>query len=193
MNIPHSLHPNYIHLNKLTFAEYDIIYHVNDCYAIKELSSVGYRDQLLFQKFKSKIQQMNLIVVDTIFPIFLADVALTALVKERTSFSQYSLTSKFYCSFDLPRNKHYLPYKFKKFINYLAFSNIASETVCKGEIQRDWVYYLKNSSEEIKYYSIYDQFELQNFLFERLELIIDTKKSTLVEREVTLNFKIRFS
>lgn len=187
------IQPNFIHLNKITFAEYVIIYHINDCFSIRELSSIHSKHILLFQKFKNKVQQINLMIIDTIFPIIIADVATSLLIKKVASFKQYAISSdKYLLGFDIPVKNYYFQYKFHKFINYLLFSDVASDNPSKGEIQTDKVYCLKNDSEEIKYYSIFEQRELQELLFEKIVLSIDPIKSNISKQEVHLTFKISF-
>lgn len=86
--------PVFIHLKEKVFAEYKIIYHINDGYAIKELSRFSSKHQLLFQKFSNKIQQMNLMYVDSIFPIHLADVALELFFNRVSAFRSYGFLEK---------------------------------------------------------------------------------------------------
>src|SRR5690242_11629687 len=110
----YGMQPNFIHLNKLIFANYKIIYHINDSYKIKNLSSVHSKHILLFQKFSNKVQQMNLIIVDDIFPILLADVALSSLLNNISSFNDYALIAdKKLLLIDTINNKDYFKYKFR--------------------------------------------------------------------------------
>ena len=117
----------FIHLKGKAFAEYKIIYHINDGYSIKELSRFTANYQLLFQKFSSKIQQMNLMYIDSIFPIHLADVARETLLKGVSSFREYSLLKKEFIVISARRDTDYFRIKFYDFILQLLFSNIDLE------------------------------------------------------------------
>jgi len=61
-NIPSNL----INLNNNIFADFNIIYHINDSYKINDLKCINSKNQLLFTKFENKNQQLNLCFVDTI-------------------------------------------------------------------------------------------------------------------------------
>jgi hypothetical protein len=50
----------FIKLHNTIFAEYNIIYHINDNFSIRELSEFLNKYQLLFIKFENKVQQLNL-------------------------------------------------------------------------------------------------------------------------------------
>jgi hypothetical protein len=183
----------FTHLKGKVFAEYNIIYHINDGYSIKELNQFSTKHQLLFQKFSSKVQQMNLMFVDSIFPIHLADVALETFLNEVSSFKEYTFLQKDFVVIDIKRDINYFTRKFYDFILHLLFSNIASDTVFREEIQRDNVYCLKDESGELRYYSIYEQRELQDLLFDKMRLEINLKDSFIRKQNLTLSFRIAVS
>ena len=180
----------FINLKGKVFAEYNIIYHINDGYSIKDLNRFSSKHQLLFQKFSSKIQQMNLMFVDSIFPIHLADVALETFLNNVCSFREYALIGKNFVVIDTKTDVKYFRNKFYDFILHLLFSNIASEDFFKEEMQRHNVYYLKNEMNTIDYYSFYEQSELQSLLFDKMELQINFSSSFIKEPELTLCFRI---
>jgi hypothetical protein len=182
----------FTHLKGKVFAEFNIVYHINDGYAIKRLTDIQSKHQLLFQKFGSKIQQMNLMLVDSLFPIHLADAALETFLNGVSSFREYTFLKKDFIVIDTKMDVKFFRKKFFDFFLLLLYSNIASEVVCKGEFQSDHVYYLKNRSNEIYYYSIYEQRELQEMLFEKLLLEIDLNKSSISKQETNLCFRISF-
>ncbi|MCX6312213.1 MAG: HpaII family restriction endonuclease [Bacteroidetes bacterium] len=180
----------FINLKAKTFAEYDIIYRINDCYAINQLSQINSNHQLLFQKFNNQIQQMNLVIVDSAFPIILADVALHVLTEEISTFEEYINARRFFVAVNPKYDRKYLTYKFKTFIHHLLFSNIASGNICKGEIEIDKVYCRKNDSSELEYYSTFQQFEMQEMMLEKMQLEINLKSSSLSNHIATLNLRI---
>jgi len=189
-NISHQ--PNFIHLKDKIFAEYNFIFHINDGYLINALSNFNSKDQLLFQKIKSKTLQLNLMMVDSIFPLILADVTLEVFLNGIRSFHEYAQLKNKIVINDLKLECNYLEYKFKNFIHYLLFSDIASQTTFKGIINLDRVYYLKNKIEELKYYSIFEQKEIQELLYINARLEINIDKSFINDDKANICLTIRF-
>lgn len=181
---------NFIHLKKYTFAEFNFIYHINDGFSIEHLSKFNGMHQLLFQKIDNKIYQMNLMVVDSIFPLILADVVLETFLNNISSFYDYTKYKKRIVINDMEFKRSYLEYKFKNFIHYLIYSNISSEKVFKGLIFANKIYYLKNEKNELHYYSIYEQKEFQELLFKKIKLVINYEKSFIYKGKANLCFKI---
>lgn len=182
--------PNFVNLKGKLLGEYKIVYHINNCYSIKSLSGIKFKNQLLFQKFSSKNQQMNLVLVDSFFPVILADLALEVLLNEKISFHQYIQTKKTMVVIDSRTDKDYFKYKFFMFIHHLLYSEIASEKVCKGETMTEVVYCLKGRVEKIDFYSYYEQCKLQLLLLKKLKLEIDLGRSTISKDSVSLCLKI---
>lgn len=183
---------NFIHLREKIFAEYNFVYHINDGYSIKELLKFNSKGQLLFQKINSKVKQMNLILVESIFPILLADIALEVFINKISSFSQYVTSRKRIAINDFEYDSDLLKYKLKYFIYFLLFSNIATEQICEGNIEPDNIYYLKNKRKEIQYYSFYERKELQDMLFQEITLKIDMDKSSIANKEANICLKVLF-
>lgn len=182
--------PNFIHLKNKTFAEYNFIYHINDGYIVKELMKFNDRNQLLFQKISNKVMQMNLMIVDSVFPLLLSDVVLFVLLNKSESFHNYINANKRIFISNKEYNIDLLKYKFRQFIHYLLYSDIASEIVFTGSIDSYKVYYLKDVKGELKYYSIYEQNELQELMFNRMKLEINFKKSIIRKDEAEICLRI---
>lgn len=181
----------FIHLKEKVFAEYNIIYHINDGYSIKDFTRFSFKSQLLFYKFSSKIQQMNLMLVDSIFPIHFSDVVLETFLNNISSFSEYINLKKMFTVIDSKKDKDYFTYKFRSLLELLLYSNISSNEVCKGDIENERVYYFKNDSGEITYYSIFERKQLKDLLLDKMKLKINLKKSFFINDEVSLNFEIK--
>ena len=188
--MPNGKKIDFINLKGKPFAECKIIYHINDCYSIKQLSEFRCKNQLLFQKFNSKTQQLNLSLVDSIFPNILSDVALDVFLNKVSTFNEYIRAEKTILVISPERDKEYFKYKFFTFINYLLYRDIASNKIYKGKIHDIRNYCLKNKGGEIEFYSIYDQNELQLMLLDKMKLQIDLKSSSIGKEEVTLYLKI---
>ncbi len=180
----------FIHLNDRTFAHYKIIYRINDGYAVRDLTQIHSKHLLLFQKFSNKIQQMNLMLVDSIFPIHLADVALEVLMNNVSSFKEYILLKKKFTVLDPKRDEQYFNYKFKTFIHHLLFSNIASHEVCKGIVKHDKVYTLNYQFDEMEYFSPLGISKLIDGVLDKMKLKIDFNQSKILKEEVELKLRI---
>ena len=133
---------------------------------------------------------MNLMIIDSVFPIHLADVARETLLNGVSSFQEYSFRQKDFIVISAKRDAGYFRIKFFDFILQLLFSNIALEEPFQIESKRENIYYLKNETNEIDYYTYYDQRKLQELLFEKMRLEIDKANSSITKDEVTLCLKI---
>lgn len=182
---------NIIKLKGKFFSEYKIIYHINDCFSVKKLSNFNSKHQLLFQKFENKVQQINLVLIDSFFPVILADVALEVFLNKVNSFNEYIEAKKPIIVFDANRDKDYFKHKFFTFIHLLLYSEIDSDKICKGDIQTDKIFCIRNDLSELQFYSIYEQSQLQLMLLDRMNLEINFKSSSISKEEVKLNLQIR--
>lgn len=183
---------NFIRLKDKTFAEYKFIYHINDGYSIKKLSDFSSKHQLLFQRMGNKIQQINLMLVDSVFPLILVDLVQEVFLKRVESILQYIDSKNKIVIEDTQFDKNYLRYKFDNFIHLLLYSNIASDKVCKSDFKADKIYYLNNTKGVIMYYSIYDLKELQDLLLQKMKLEINIDKSYIKNKNASLYMKIRY-
>lgn len=182
----------FIHLKGKIFAEYNIIYRVNDCYNIKNLDRVTGKHQLLFQKFENKIQQFNLIIVDSVFSNIIADFTLEILLTEISSFNEYINLRKDSIMVSREWDRKFYRYKFNTFIHYLTFSNIHTKEVCKGEIYQDIVYCKKGRDRRIDYYPIYCLSEIQKMFLQQMKIQINHSKSYIINQEANVCLEMFF-
>lgn len=182
---------DFIHLKGKIFGEYNIIYRINDCYSIKELDKIVAKDQLLFQKYGSKIQQFNIIIVDSVFPAILADLTLEVLLKKISSFNEYINLKKDSIIISRRWDQEFYRYKFQTFIHYFAFSNIHTQEICKGEIDTERVYY-KKSNDGVEYYPIYCLHQFQEMLLGQMEIKVDYSKSFIFNQEASICLQFIF-
>ena len=176
----------FIHLKNHDFGEFEICYHVNDGYVLPELRSVGSSDQLLFQGFKSRTQQLNLMMVDSVFPIMMAEMAVYVLLNGPMTIADYVLKGN-------PSHGAYLmEHKMKRFINCLLYTNIVHLTPFNGEHDHERVFYQKRTNDEIEFYSIYEQRELGDLIYRVLMVEVDMERSMLNKgkADLALNFNL---
>jgi len=192
-----SLFPNeriasFINLKGKIFAEYNIIYRINDKFSVSNLSQFKNKYQLLFQRFESKVQQLNLVMIDSLFPSILSDIALEVFLNNISSFNQYIDLKKTIKVIDADSKveKEYFKYKFLTFIHQLLYSEIATDNVFNGKILTDRIYCLKNNNGEIEFYSFFEQNKLQQLLFEKMRIEINLDTSSISRKEVKLCLKI---
>ncbi len=181
---------NFIHLKDITFAEYNIVYYVRDFNSVKSLSDLTNINTSSFISFDSDVQYLNLILIDSIFSSIIADLGLNVFLKNVSSIKEYITKEKEIKRFDSLCGEEPIKYKFFNFIHLLVYSNIASEEVSNGNIDSSKIYYFKNKNNEIQYYSIYEQNELQLYLIDNMKLEIDLKKSFIEEDEATICLRI---
>ena len=82
----------FINISNKVFAEYVLIYRVNDGYSVSDLKNFKSKHQLFFQRIESINQQLNLIFVDSVFTNILADVVLEVFINKIKSFNECIIT-----------------------------------------------------------------------------------------------------
>jgi len=189
---PGTIRPNFIHLKDLVRIEYEFIYHINDGYSIDNLRDFSSKNQLLFQRLGSKQQQMNLMMVDSIFPILLSDAVIDIFLYGVNSFSQYVDRKNNDIVVNTQFASGYVEYKLKQFIYFLLFSDLNLDAPFHGHTDNTKVYYLKNGQEEVCYYSIYDLKELQCLLVGKMKLTVNRAKSYILKQDAHLFLEMRF-
>jgi hypothetical protein len=174
----------FIHLKDLVLGEFGITYHVNDGFVINELSRVSMKEQLLFQKMVSRNQQLNLMMVDSIFPLMMAEMATVVLMKGPMTFAQYVQTGN-------PIHGEFLmEHKLHQFIHHLLYADVAAEKPFKGTLDYERVYYRNGVNGEIEYYSIYEQRALEASIFQNAIIDIDHAKSILEAQEARIVLRV---
>ncbi len=182
---------NFVHLKNITFAEYQFKYHLNDCYGECDLSGLRNKDQLLFQKMSPKNHQLNLILVDSMFPILLSDIVLEVFIRGISSFEQYKAKRVEPVLMDMHLPRAYLHNKLFSFMDYLLYSKIAASKVWNGRFDYETVFYRKDGNGEIQYYPVYNRKELFEYMMPNVQLGIDKEKSFVKGRTVSLCFTIK--
>jgi hypothetical protein len=177
----------FLHLKGLNLGSFNLIYHLNDGFIIDRLTDVSIKEQLLFQRFASRDLQLNLMMVDTIFPLILAELTSAVLLHDSMTFLTYVNSGKSNYSTFL------LEHKMQQFINMLLYSDVAATSPFSGDMDYERLYYCRKSEEEIEYYSIYDKQELQNYIYEHAVLKIAADSSVLNGREIVLALDIHLA
>ncbi len=191
-SLSNNISPNFIHLKDNVFAEYVFVYHINDGYSIAEVKKINNKQQILFKKLVNKQQQLNLMFIDSSFPILLSDVVKTVLIKNTKSFQQYIDTIANKPIVDILQDSDYLKCKFTSFIHHLLYTNIANDQIFKREIDSDRVYYRKGNTDKIEYYSIYDQNKLQELMLIQMKLEIVYDRTFIEGCEASVCFRIKY-
>jgi hypothetical protein len=171
-------------------AEYDIIYHINDCYSIKHISKFTNKNQVLFQKFGSKIHQLNLALVDTSFPLILADVALEVFLNKVSTFDEYtgSLKKLTFLGYDL--SVSFLKYKLSKLLHCLLYSELSTDKVYNGEIHTNRVHRFENELGKIEVSSFLEQERLLSILKNHIKLDFISESTFVYRNDVKIRLQI---
>lgn len=174
----------FIHLKGLVLGSFRIVFYLDEGYVLSDLSKVSANAQLLFQKFKSRNQQLNLMMIDSVFPKMLAEVATTILIRGLQTLRTYVKDG------NSLYGEYLMNYKLNQFAHNLLYSNVVQDSPFNGQFDYEKVYYRLNAEKVIEYYSVYEQREISALVFEEAILKIDLKESALKGREVLLKLDI---
>jgi hypothetical protein len=177
-----------IHLENRVLAEYTIVYHINEGYAIRKLAAFIDKHQLLFKCYLSNIQHKNLMLFDSIFPNILADLTLDVFFNEVSGFKEYAQKEKSIVIINPKTDTSYLLYICKEFIHGLLFYETASKIPLTSRTFK--AYSLKNGKKEILFHSLHQPKGLEELLLEKIKLRIDVKASKIIQGDVLLCLQV---
>jgi len=180
----------FVKLEKMSLAEYSIVYSLADGFDILDLPDLNLKNQLFFEKFENLNQQQNLMYVDRFFPQVLADLALEVLLGNVGSLSDYIHAPKSFVVPDIDDEELYYNYKLKDFIEYLLYSDIALTKASSGNKNYEQFSLAKNILAEFGYCSLYERLKLYDYLMLNLQIRVSVVNSSLVENELVLRIKI---
>jgi hypothetical protein len=181
----------FIQLKGVTLATYTIVYRINDGYVVTDLSHIHSKFQLLFQRFENLQQQRNLMLVDSVFPVLMADIALEVLLGSVCTLREYIGSEKTLKMVSDGYEELFLPYKLHDFIELLVYSDIASRHSSKLERDFRRVYCRKNTADELKYFTLYERLKLYDYLIREMRLEIDWEKSDIKKHKACLCLRLR--
>jgi hypothetical protein len=182
---------DFIQLKGLTLATYVIVYRINDGYSATDISQIHSKFQLLFQRFGNLHQQRNLMMVDSVFPVLMADIALEVLLGVVRSLREYIGSEKTLKIVPDGYEELYLPHKFHDFIELLVYSDIASKHSSKVERDFRRIYCRKSTADEFEYFTLYERLKLYDYLMREMRLEIDWEKSGIKGHEARLCLRLR--
>jgi|GEM_PF-3669584 len=168
MQAPITTTPQFIRLENFQLIEIEF-----------EFEAVSSSDELRFVCITNELRRLNLMLVDSKFSEILADVV--ALVKSVGNSTLQKIMEELMLRshFEKKYAERYYQYKFNNFFQLLLYSNLATNTVCKGVIDSSLVYFYKNKQGELHYFSIYDQ----NKLFDLIQQQCLCKTSIVTDAE----------
>ncbi|HRZ96519.1 MAG TPA: HpaII family restriction endonuclease [Paludibacter sp.] len=184
---------DFINLKSLKFTEYEIIFRVNVGYIIKSINNISVKEQLLFQRFNNKNQQLNLMLIDSVFPIILADMALLVLLGKIKNLNDYLNSNERIVFPQVINDKIYFERKIMDFINGLLYGEVGGKVVWNGETDNRKIFCMKNNNGELEFFSIYDRKKLFEILISKM--IFDSSDSQFINdnrREVKVCLKFKF-
>ena len=156
VQLPTQEKPNFINLTNRKFAEYEILFRVNDVFELNSINDIKFKEHLLFQRFKNKNQQLNLMLIDSAFDLILADIALLVLLGKITNLKDYINSKERIVFPQIINDKDYFERKIMDFINGLLFGEVGGKKEWNGETDNRRVFFIKNPNDELVFYSIYE-------------------------------------
>lgn len=171
---------DFIPLRNKTFASYEFVYRINDGYSISCIDGFKDKSQLLFQRMSSKTQQLNLMMIDSVFPLLLADVALEVFLNKINTLERLMRTEPRLASVKVEDEQFFIRHKLEQFIYHLLFSEIANDEPYHGITDSRRVFCLKQDG-ELTFYSIFERRALEQLMMEQLQLTIDMDNSKISE------------
>jgi hypothetical protein len=168
--------PDFISLTNRHFAEYEIVFRVNDGYDLNSIGDISFKEQLLFQRFKNKNQQLNLMLIDSVFPIVLADMALLVLLRKVKNLNDYLNSNERIIFPQIINDKIYFERKIMDFMNGLLYGEVGGKDVWTGDTDNRKVFCIKNTTDELDFYSIFDRNKLLELLKSKMKIEVNIPK-----------------
>lgn len=167
---------DFINLTNRQFAEYEIVFRINDGYKFNNIGDIRFKEQLLFQSFKNKKQQLNLMLIDSVFPIILADMALLVLLGKVKNLNDYMNSKEKIIFPQIINDKIYFERKIMDFMNGLLYGEVGGELVWNGDTDNSRVFCIKNKTNELDFYSIYERNNLFDLLKSKIKIEVNIPK-----------------
>jgi hypothetical protein len=175
---------DFINLSNRQFAEYEINFCINEGYKLKSIGDLCLKEQLIFQQFKNKNQQHNLMLIDSIFPQILADIAIKVLIGKISNLKDYINSKERILLPQIINDKVYFERKITDFINGLLYGEVAGKVIWNGDTDNKRVFCIKNSNDELDFFSIYERKNLFELLISKMKLKIDSQNFESEEQTV---------
>ena len=182
----------FINLTNRQLAEYEIVFRVNDGFSLKRIGDFIFKEQLLFQRFKNKNQQLNLMLIDSVFPIILADLALLVILGKVKNLNDYLISNERIIFPQILNDKIYFERKIMDFMNGLLYGEVGEKDVWNGDTDNNRVFCIKNTSNELDFYSIYERSKLLELLNSKMKIensLIEIRKRNEVRICLKFIFK----
>ncbi len=167
---------NFINLTNRQFAKYDIVFRINDGFSLKSIGDFNFKEQLLFQRFKNINQQLNLMLIDSVFPVILADIALLVLLGKIKNLNDYLNSNERIIFPQIINDKIYFERKIMDFINGLLYGEVGGKVVWNGDTDNKRVFCIKNMNGELDFYSILERNKLLELLKSKLKIQVNIPK-----------------
>ena len=185
------LHCNFIHLRNLSLAEYNFVYKIKETFYLSEIKKIKKTDQLIFYRLDNRIQQLNLIMIESHLPNILSNIVLCMIEQGSFSLSTKFIRQKYTDLTLINESDYYIKYKLKTFLYYLLYTNISSSDVFIDKIKYENVYYFKCEKKELECFYIYQQNELLDLVYLKSIFQIKLDKSSIKDGLAIINLSIR--
>ncbi len=167
---------DFINLTNRQLAKYEIVFLVNDGFSLKSIRDFSFKEQLLFQSFKNKNQQLNLMLIDSVFPIILADLALLVILGKVKNLNDYLNSNERIIFPQIINDKIYFERKIMDFMNGLLYGEVGGKAVWNGNTDNRRVFCIKNTNDELDFYSIFERNKLHELLKSKMKIEVNIPK-----------------
>ncbi len=164
---------DFINLTNRQLAEYEMVFRVNDGYKLNSIGDISFKEQLLFKRFKNINQQLNLMLIDSVFPLILADIALLVLLDKIDNLNDYLNSNERIIFPQIKNDKIYFEQKIMEFINGLLYGEVGGKGVWNGDTDNRRVFCVKNTTDELDFYSIFERKNLFELLKSKMRIEVN--------------------
>ncbi len=168
--------PENINISNRLFAEYEILFRVNDGYKLNSIGDISFKEQLLFKRFKNNNQQLNLMLIDSVFPLILADMVLLVLLRKVKNLNDYINSNERIVFPQIINDKIYFERKIMDFINGLLYGEVGGKAVWNGNTENRRVFCIKNTNDELDFFSIFERKNLFELLKSKMRIEVNSAK-----------------
>ncbi len=168
---------DYINLSNRQFAEYKIVFRVNELHKLNNIGDFRFKEQLSFERYENNNLQSNLMLLDSNLQIIIADIALLVSLRKINNLNDYIYSNERISFPAIKNDKSYFERKIMDFLNGLLYGEVAANDIWNGDTDGKRIYCYKNRNNELKCYSIYESMALY-------DLLKNSMKITLILSEI---------
>jgi hypothetical protein len=115
-------------------------------------------------------------LIDSVFPIILADMALLVILGKVKNLNEYLNSIERIIFPQIINDKIYFERKIMDFINGLLYGEVGGKDVWNGDTDNRRVFCIKNTTDELDFYSIFERNKLLELLKSKMKIEVNIHK-----------------